>query len=177
MKYIFGTDNRTKDYRLIWINYVLCFIFAVVFIAGGLFLIYSVFTDGADPFGLFFGILCMIGLMIGFMESAWLAQQYKITGNGVMLKSLIGKRYVYWQEIYSIGVFQIFDKVFGDQDYIVVFLTEKKPHFPITVTDCFFFRRKMLAIRATPERLDEMNEAIKTHYSKMAAYHNHSRIE
>ena len=161
MKYTHGTDQRKKD--LLWIipNYIAFAVFYLVVLGLCFFLLYDVSRGNKDPFGHIIIVGCVLAFNLGILDASWRNGQYEIKKDGILLKYLVSSRFVNWSDIHSIGIFTIMLTNTGvPRDYIVLFLSEERPTFPVNLTYCSLHRKKMLTIRATPERIAEMKESI-----------------
>ena len=154
---------------MIWINWI-GFIFQIL-VAIGLTatLFYISLREKADAiFPLM--IIILIGLVdCGILDASWRNGRYEIKEDGISLKFLLNSRFVKWSDINSYGIFTIMLTNTGaPRDYIVLFLSEERPVFPVNLTYCSFHRKKMLTIRATPARVAEMKEMLIQHQIQSA---------
>lgn len=164
MKYMHGTEQQKKDVLWVLTNYIASAIFCLVVLGLCFFLLYDVSRGNRDPFGHMIIIGCVLAFNLGIMDAAWRNAKYEIRDDGFFIKDIMAGRCISWSSIVSCGVFTVLMIPRGmPRDYIVVFLSENRPTFPVDLTYCSIHRRKMLVIRATPERIKETKKALSSH--------------
>ena len=108
---------------------------------------------------------CPIVFSLGIMDASWRNEKYEINETGIFIKGLTQKKDVHWDSIRSCGVFPIKMIPSGmPRDYIVFFLSDYRPSFPVDLAFCSIHRRKMLVIRATTERIEEIKKSTTRHH-------------
>ncbi len=164
MKYVHGTDNK-KD--IVWIvsNYIAFVIFYLVNLGLCFLLLWNASSVKNDPIGLMAGFGCLLMFSLGIMDASWRNEKYEINETGIFIKGLTQKKDVHWDSIRSCGVFPIKMIPSGmPRDYIVFFLSDYRPSFPVDLAFCSIHRRKMLVIRATTERIEEIKKSTTRHH-------------
>ena len=107
-------------------------------------------------------ILCMGWAML---DASWRNGRYELRDTGIVCKYMLSRGSVLWSEICSAGIFPIHTVAHSETHYyIVLFLTGRRPLFPCTLSYCSIHRRKMILVRASKERVDEISTALEAHH-------------
>lgn len=164
MKYVHGTDKKSHDHLMVWGNRVG---FAIVLLTVLFLLWYAWVIAGWAFTGSVEGILLLLGIILyltatlcGIYESVWRNAKYYLDEDGITLVFPFHQKKYPWR---------VFQKAFISQirrgrtviayDYIILMISECGALTrSISVSNCWKYQSKFLAIRSTDERIREFSK-------------------
>lgn len=155
-----GTDVRKRDSRWLRINWIGAALLSLVVLGCMGIFVYAVFQREV-----LLCVLILIWILIcvafGVRDALWRNGSYRVTESCLQLFILSWTSTVAWDAVTGYGVFPVYMTAADEsRPYIALFLSDKRYRFPLNLMNCLLYRKKMIVIRYTEERLREIAEPL-----------------